>query len=384
MGIVLGPGTGLQIITRRTKILLIAVAIAAIGFAAPAGDVNTVFASQIGTLDVTPAHTDLVSTVTATVFDPDLNVTVLREFETTDSTGNLYALPIGVAGDTTIFKLQNVSIGDFNADGAVTVADLQISTTNAAVNWVNKDSGTFQLVHTQAVTQIENFTVTYRSEHKDETTVTLRSASDPAGFTLTLLETTPSSHTFAATFKTGAATATTGATSATSSTRPVIKVIDGDTVTLEYSDASPAKLISEAVVVDATKPTVSITSPTHKSSNSNTTVWARAVVTDAASGVDLENIQFHVDVDRDEVFDEPGEIITASASDSTAINQGWNAVALLPAIGADGSVNWYVTATDRASNVGRSDAEAATGNQDHAYTVDTSPPGIVEIVLGEA
>jgi hypothetical protein len=164
----------------------------------------------------------------------------------------------------------------------------------------------------------------------------------------------------------------------------VIKVIEGDTVTLEYSDASPAKLISEAVVVDATKPTVSITSPTHKSSNSNTTVWARAVVTDAASGVELDQIQFHVDVDRDEIFDEPGEIITASAIVSTAINQGWNAVALLPAIASDGATNWYVTGTDRASNVGRSDSEAATGNQDHSCTVDTSPPGVVEVVLGEA
>ena len=384
MGIVLEPGTGLQFITRRTRILLIAVVIAAIGFGAPAGDANTVFASQVGTLDVTPAHTDLASTITATVFDPDLNVTVLREFETTDSTENLYALPVGVAGDTTIFKLQNAFVGDFNADGAVTLEDIQISTNSAAVQWVNRESGTFQLIHAQTVATPENFTVTYRSEHKDQTTVTLRSASNPAGFTLTLLETTPTSHTFTATFKTGGTTSTTGATSATSTTRPVIKVVDGDTITLEYSDANPAKLISEAVVVDATKPTVSVTSPTHKSSHSNTTVWARAVVTDVASGVELEQIQFHVDVDRDTIFDEPGEIITASGNNSTAINQGWNAVALLPAIATDGSTNWYVTATDRASNVGRSDAEAATGNQNHAYTVDTSPPGIIEVVLGEA
>jgi len=72
MGIVLEPDTGLQFITRRTKIVLIAVAVvvAAVGFAAPAGDANTVFASQVGTLSVTPAHTDLASTIKATVFDP--------------------------------------------------------------------------------------------------------------------------------------------------------------------------------------------------------------------------------------------------------------------------------------------------------------------------
>ena len=89
------------------------------------------------------------------------------------------------------------------------------------------------------------------------------------------------------------------------------------------------------------------------------------VVTDAAAGVELDQIKFHVDVDRDEIFDEPGEIITASAAESTKINQGWNAVALLPAISPDGLVNWYVTATDRASNVRQSDSEATAGDQFH-------------------
>jgi hypothetical protein len=255
---------------------------------------------------------------------------VLREFEATDSTGNLYELPIGNIGDTKIFKLQNAYIGDFNADGAVTAADVQISTIKATVQWINRDSGTFQIGHLQAVTQAGTFTVTYRSEHYDATTVTLRSPSDPTGFTLSLRESTPISHTFTATFKTGATTATAGANDATSATRPVIKVVDGDTVTLEYADASPAKLISEAVMVDAIKPSVSITSPTHLSSTSNATAWARVVVTDAGSGVELSQIKFHVDVDRDQVFDEPGEIITPSAADSVAINQGWNAIALLP------------------------------------------------------
>lgn len=381
MGTVLAH-TGRQLITKRSKILLFAFVLAIVGFIAPAGDENTVFASQIGTLNATPAHTDLSSTVTATVFDPDLNATVLREFETTDATENLYELPIGSVGDTTIFKLQNASVGDFDADGSITNTDVQLSTSKAAVQWVNKDSGTFQVIHTQTVSVAENFTVTYRSEHNDTTTVTLRSPSDPSGFTLILRETTPTSHTFEATFKTGAATATTGATDATSTTRPVIKVADGDTITLEYADASPSKLISEAVVVDATKPSVSVTSPVHKSSSSNTSVWARVVVTDAASGVDLDQIKFHVDVDRDTVFDEPGEIVTASVSDSEAINQGWNARALLPAIATNGLVNWYVTATDRASNVGTSDSEATAGDQYHKYTVDTSPPSLVEVVLG--
>ncbi len=363
MGTVLAFSAGGQNRTKRFKNLLLAIAIAVVVFTAPAGDANTIFASQTGTLNANPSHTDLASEVTVSVFDPDLNVTVLREFEATDSTGNLYELPTGAAGDNAVFKL---------------------STPKAAVLWVNKDSGTFQIVLAQAVSVTENFTVTYRSEHKDSTTVTLRSPSDPAGFTLTLTETTPTSHTFAATFKTGDATATTGATDSTSTTRPVIKVVDGDTVTLEYADASPSKLISEAVVVDATKPSVSITSPVHKSSSSNATVWARAVVTDAASGVDLSQIKFHVDVDRDEIFDEPGETISASVADSVAINQGWNAAVLLPAIGTNGLVNWYVTATDRASNVGVSDSEATAGQQFHKYTVDTSPPAIEEVVLGQA
>ena len=383
MGTVLAVKIDRHYITRRFRILLLAFALAVVGFIAPAGDANTIFASQTGTLNANPTHTDLASEVTVTVFDPDLNVTVLREFETTDSTGNLYVLPTGSAGDTAVLKLSNSSVGDFNADGVITETDVQLSTSKAAVQWVNKDSGTFQIVLAQTVSATENFTVTYRSEHKDATTVTLRSPSDPAGFTLSLTETAPTTHTFVATFKTGDATVITGATESTSTTRPVIKVVDGDTVTLEYADASPSKLISEAVVVDATKPSVSITAPVHKSSSSNTTVWARAVVTDAASGVDLSQIKFHVDVDRDEVFDEPGETISASVADSVAINQGWNAAVLLPAVGTNGLVNWYVTATDRASNVGISDSEATSGDQLHKYTVDTSPPAIDEVVLGQ-
>ncbi len=384
MGTVLAVGAGLRLISRRSKFFLLAIAFAAVGFVAPAGDANTVFASQVGTMTITPAYTDLSSTVTVSVFDPDLNVTVLREFESTNSTGNLYVLPVGSPGDVTIFALQNTSVGDFNADGTVGAADIQISTTKAAVQWVSKDAGTFQLVHSQTTSVTETFTVTYRSEHNDTTAVTLRSLADPAGFTLTLRETTPTSHIFEATFKTGSATSSTGATNAQSSTRPVIKVADGDTVTLEYSDASPATLISQALVIDATKPSVSITSPVHNSSTSNTTAWARVVVTDAASGVELDQIKFHIDADQDGIFDESGEIVTASASNSSAINQGWNAVALLPAVAADGLVNWYVTATDRASNTGQSDAEATTGNQYHKFTVDTSPPSLIEAVLGEA
>lgn len=384
MGTVLAVGTGLRVVPRRSKFLLFAIVIAAVGFIAPVGDSSTAYASQVGTLDVTPAHTDLTSTVTASVFDPDLNVTVLRQFESTDSTGNPYVLPGASSGTTTIFKLQNSSVGDFDGDGAVTAADIQISTTKAAVQWVSKDAGTFQLFHTQTTTSAENFTVTYRSEHNDTVAITLRSPSDPAGFTLTLRETTPTSHTFEATFDTGIATSTTGADDATSTTRPVIKVADGDTVTLEYSDVSPARLVSQGLVIDATKPVVSITSPLHKSSTSNTTAWARVIVTDSASGVELDQIKFHIDKDQDGVFDEPGEIVTADAINSSAINQGWNAIVLLPAVAADGAVNWYVTAIDRASNTGRSDSEAETGDQDHIFTVDTSPPTLIEAVLGEA
>ena len=214
MGTVLAIGTGLRRVSRRSKYLLLAIAIAAVGFIAPASDANTVFASQVGTLDVTPAHTGLTSSVTASVFDPDLNVTVLREFESTDSTGNMCVLPTGNPGNTTIFKLQNSAVADFTGDGTVTAVDVQISTTKAIVQWVNKDAGTFQVGHTQTTTQTETFTVTYRSEHADTTTVTLRSPSDPVGFTLTLRETTATSHKFESTFKTGSATSTTGATTA--------------------------------------------------------------------------------------------------------------------------------------------------------------------------
>ena len=50
-------------------------------------------------------------------------------------------------------------------------------------------------------------------------------------------------------------------------------------------------------MIDATKPVVSVTSPLHNSWTSNTTVWARVIVTDTASGVELDQISFHLDKD---------------------------------------------------------------------------------------
>ena len=203
------PGSGR--VTRRSRIVLLSLIIAAVSFVAPAGDANTLFASQIGTLDAVPAHTGLSATVTASVFDPDLNVTVLREFESTDRSDNPYVLPVGSLGDSTIYQLKNTMVARLYSAGEVTTEDLEISVSKAAVQWVNAASGTFALVHTQTVTLAENFTVTYRSEHNDTTQITLRSPSDPVGFTLTLRETTPVSHTFEATFETGSETSITGA-----------------------------------------------------------------------------------------------------------------------------------------------------------------------------
>ena len=145
MGLVLAVANGLRLVSGRSNFFLLALAVVAAGLLAPAGDAGTVFASQIGTLNVTPAHTGLTSTITASVFDPDLNVTVLREFESDDSTGNPYILPAGTAGTPMIFKVQNSPIGDFDGDGAITPADIQISTTSAVVQWVNRDSGTFRI-----------------------------------------------------------------------------------------------------------------------------------------------------------------------------------------------------------------------------------------------
>jgi hypothetical protein len=337
-----------------------------------------------GVLSVTPDYANSGKTVTVVIDDPGLGTTTLHQSESTDFTGNPYELPPGGASEQHIFRVKNGPIADYNGDGKIGAGDLAVTAPDVAVNWVNTQNGTFSLTRFIANAAPVQFQVTYRSEVLDTATVAVRSSADIDGFTLTVQETGLATNLFTGTFTTGTATTTANISVPGATPRPAIKVEDGGIVTVEYADASPPTLVSDAIIIDKTLPVIEVTQPVNGSTTSTVQTWFAADVTDDRAGLELSDIAFHLDLDRDGVFDEPGEILTPSSIVSTHINNGWAAFAQITTAVNDGTIPWYVTATDRAGNTARTDADATTtGDQSHKYILDTKPPAVSAVLLGD-
>ena len=141
-------------------------------------------------------------------------------------------------------------------------------------------------------------------------------------------------------------------------------------------------LVSDAVLIDTTAPVLKVQQLANGVTTSNAQNWASVDVTDDRSGLNISDITFNVDADRDGVFGEAGEVVPASTDFSSNINGGWAAFAQLPSM-ADGNVNWYVSATDVAGNTSRTDSSDAAGSQNHSFEIDTVPPSVIDVLLGD-
>ena len=346
------------------------------------GGVPFVRGDETGTLTVTPPYANSGKTITVVVDDESPATYVLRSDEAADFTGNPYSLPAGPSGQQQIFRVQNGPIADLNRDGAIDKNDILITLTDVTVDWLNTQNGTFAVTTFLATASPTPFTTTYRSEVVDTTTVAVRSSSDIEGFVMTLQETGPSTNIYTATFTTGIATSLTNAASPTATTRPVIKVADAGILIVEYVDTSPPALVSGAVVIDTTPPVLNVQQLANGITTSNPQNWVSVDVTDDRSGINISDITFNVDVDMDGVFGEAGEIVPASTDFSSIIGGGWAAFAQLPSM-VDGNVTWYASATDVAGNSSRTDSGTAAGNQNHTFEIDTLPPSVLEVLLGD-
>ena len=123
--------------------------------------------------------------------------------------------------------------------------------------------------------------------------------------------------------------------------------------------------------------------PVLKASIRATRPWVEAQAIDFGKG--LDDIEFHVDLDRDGTFGEAGEVLAPSEGSSQAVPAGHLARALLPEVSGDGSISWYVTAADNLGNSDRSDADLATaGDQNHSFIIDLSPPHLVSAATGQS
>jgi len=350
------------------------------------GALSIAEAASAGTVSLRPAAVGPDTTVTVTVVDPDLNVMIPIVGETTGAGGVAHTLPMGLAGTTHVIRVVHTPIADASGDGRIGPEDVEISSTDAIVASVSAESG---MVTVQRMWVVwpggEPFSVTYSSDQIDSAIVRVTSDADSVGFDLTLLETAAASGEFTATVVVSTATWSGNAGSPSAALRPMIKAADGDLVNAAYSDASPLRVVSDAVPVDGAAPLVVAEAPPYDAALRTVTPWVTARVTDFGSGVGLDSIVFHVDVDRDGVFDEAGETVSPSYMDSEEIIGGFVARGLLPPLGADGATEWYATATDGVGNVGRSDADAyVSGSQNHRLFVDVSDPRLLSAMSGGA
>ncbi len=372
-----------RVMPGRARLLAIALlASLALAEGMTADRIPVVTGDESGTLTVTPAFANSGKTITVVVDDVSPATTVLNDAEATDFTGNPYSMPAGFAGQQHIFRVKNGPIADRNGDGSVDRDDIVTTLADVNVDWLNVQSGTFAVTQHLETTSAAGFTVTYNHAVVDTTTVEVRSSSDIDGFVLTLQETGPATDLYTATFTTGTETSTTNIAAPTETARPSIKAEDGGVAVVEYADTTPPTLVSEAVVIDTRPPVLTVQQLPDGVTTSNSQNWVSVDITDESSGIELQDITFNVDLDRDGVFGEEGEVVPASEGFSSAINQGWAAFAFLPRM-SDGKVSWFASATDVAGNTARTDASEADGLQDHTFEIDTLPPQVLEVLLGD-
>jgi len=352
----------------------------AVMFVAPAS--TPAYAATPATVSITGEHVRIGGTVTVTVSDADVRTVATYTGETV---GKLtYTLPIGSTGDSFIFQTANPLLADRTDDGVVSKADLTISSAAAVPTSVVQFNGVFTVQLVSDVTTPTPFTVTYSSEKIDSLTVKVSSTSDTTGFDLKILETAADTGVFSGTFETGSATVTTNATVPTATARPDIKVVDKNIVTVTYTDTEPLSLLSDTILVDGLVPTITVLSPAHNAFEQIFSSFLEVRVTDVDSGVDFSSIKFHFDNDGNNTFTEPGTILLPDPTMTTTEQFRVIARVRVPSVAADGLRTWYVTASDLAGGVGRSDAVSGTaGNQVHIFTSDQNPPQVSSAIAGE-
>ena len=119
-------------------------------------------------------------------------------------------------------------------------------------------------------------------------TVAVKSSSDSTGITLTLNESAAADGTFSALLKIAT-------TTSTSTPTAVIKTADGDTVTVNYTDASPAVVTPATLTVETGKPTISNLSPGNATITKVASHTLSVEVKDSQSSIDVDSIKFLFD-----------------------------------------------------------------------------------------
>lgn len=166
---------------------------------------------------------------------------------------------------------------------------------------------------------------------------------------------------------------------ASSSTAKWLKSANGDLITAEYTDLTPAsgtslKVTSVASKVETQKPTFSNLLPADKFRTTATQVTFTGSITDTGgSGVDIGTISLVIN----SVPTAP-TTITGNKGDTTVT---YSYTLSTP---AETAYAWYVESKDVAGNLGRSDSDTTVvSDQNHALNIDKTAPKITSAKTGK-
>jgi hypothetical protein len=220
-------------------------------------------------------------------------------------------------------------------------------------------------------------TVTVRVVDSDLTAstqgVAVKSSSDTTGFTLSLARSTDSVNSYTASMVMG---------TSTNATTTNLKVVDNDTVTVTYTDATESFGTADTVTIETGVPLVAALGPTDATITKATTLVLTADLTDTVSRPDKDTIKFLFGTALG--LSSASEVVPLSFTDildGTTVT-GYTATRTLGGL-TDGVKYIGVQVTDKAGNQTISDADADTaGNQGNKVTIDTAAPALGAVTTG--
>jgi hypothetical protein len=244
----------------------------------------------------------------------------------------------------------------------------------------NAATGAITVQAFTASTGNAEFVVSYKLAKVGTTTAKVTSPSDATGITVTLTESGADTGVFEGTFGVDS--------SASNDSTDKILAVAGQVVTVKYTDASPAGTRQDTLTVEDTKPSGVLVSPANKSFTTSKSPKLTVDFTDNDSEVDAGTIAFVIPLKLNSAL----TTITSDSSTVTTstITNGFRAVMTIDAsVPVDAKqtavIRWYATATDKAGNVGRTDADGSTsGNQDFTLFLDATGPDFTNAVTASA
>ena len=278
-------------------------------------------------------------------------------------------------------------------------------------------------------------TICYDVSGKDTATVTLTSTQDSTTFVespLTVTQTTASSNVYEVTV------ALNTTASSTTAMSEALRVLNGDTITVTYTDATNAAgatnvKLTDIANVETNKTLIAAVGPLHNTATQLQLPQFTATLNDSDSGVDVGKI--FLLIDRDDSgqisYDEAGRRIKIVGNDDTAllpfftttvldatklqdavddvgnteivkpsitgtgapgtdVTIAFTPTALLGSVGTESDINWFVAVFDKAGNATLSDADAASiddlgadaaagGGDDGLQLLDVDQPQILRV-----